>query len=56
MAGQIINKITAGGGTHLISPSTYFVCDTAAEIAGKVAKLVDTNVTGTVTIETGTVI
>lgn len=56
MAGQIINKITAGGGTHLISPSTYFTCDTAAGTAAKMAKLVDTNVTDKVTIEAGTVI
>lgn len=56
MAGQIINKITAGGGTHLISPSTYFTCNTAAGTAAKMAKLVDTNVTDKVTIEAGTVI
>ena len=56
MAGQIINKVSAGGGTHLISPSTFFTCSTDAETKAKVAKLVDTNVTGTITITEGTVI
>ena len=44
MAGQPIAKITAGGGTHVIAPSFYATCDTAAATATKIAKLVDTNV------------
>lgn len=45
MAGQIINKVTAGGGTHLISPSTFFTCDTAASTDIKEVKIADTGIT-----------
>lgn len=44
MAGQIITKITADGGTHLVSSSFYGTCETAADEAAKIVKLVDTHV------------
>ena len=43
MAGQILGKVTAGGGTHLISNTFYGTCDTVASTAAKIVKLVDTN-------------
>jgi hypothetical protein len=43
MAGQVLGKVTAGGGTHLISNTFYGTCDTAAGTTAKIAKLVDTN-------------
>ena len=43
MAGQVLGKVTAGGGTHLISNTFYGTCDTAAATAAKIVKLVDTN-------------
>ena len=43
MAGQVLGKVTAGGGTHLISNTFYGTCDTAAGTAAKIVKLVDTN-------------
>ena len=43
MAGQVLGKVTAGGGTHLISNTFYGTCATAAGTAAKIVKLVDTN-------------
>lgn len=44
MAGQIISKIAAGGGTHLVSSSFYGTCETPQETAAKIAKLADANI------------
>ena len=43
MAGQVLGKVSAGGGTHLISNTFYGTCDTLASTAAKIVKLVDTN-------------
>lgn len=43
MAGQVLGKVTAGGGTHLISNTFYGTCETAVNTAAKIVKLVDTN-------------
>lgn len=42
MAGGVIGKVTAGGGTHLVTNTFYGTCDTAAATAAKIVKLVDT--------------
>jgi len=55
MAGQIISKVAAGGGTHLVAPSAYFVCDTAAAIGAKVAKCADTNINAFVPVHGTTI-
>lgn len=43
MANGLIGKVTAGGGTHLITSTAYFTCETAAGTAAKVAKAADTS-------------
>ena len=43
MAGGVIGKVTAGGGTHLVTNTFYGTCDTAAATAAKIVKLVDTS-------------
>ena len=43
MAGGVIGKVTAGGGTHLVTNTFYGTCDTAAATAAKIVKLTDTN-------------
>ena len=43
MAGQVLGKVTAGGGTHLISNTFYGTCTTAAGTAAKIVKIVDNN-------------
>lgn len=43
MAGGVIGKVTAGGGTHLVTNTFYGTCDTAAATAAKIVKLVDAN-------------
>lgn len=52
MSGQVIGKVTAGGGTHLISNTFYGTCGTAAATAAKIVKLVDTNI-DSFTVQTG---
>lgn len=42
MAGGVIGKVTAGGGTHLVTNTFYGTCDTAAATAAKIVKLADT--------------
>lgn len=41
MAGGIIGKVTAGGGTHLVTSTFYGTCTTASNLATKEVKLVD---------------
>lgn len=55
MAGQIISKVAAGGGTHLVAPSAYFVCDTAAATQAKIAKCADTNINAFVPVHGTTI-
>ena len=48
MAGQVIGKFATDDQVHLFSPTFYAVCNSAANAATKVAKIVDTNIdTGT---------
>lgn len=42
MAGGVIGKVSAGGGTHLVTNTFYGTCETAAATAAKIVKLVDT--------------
>ena len=55
MAGQIISKVVAGGGTHLVAPSAYFVCDTAAATQAKVAKCADLDINAFVPVHGTTI-
>ena len=41
MANGIIGKVTAGGGTHLVTSTFYGTCATAANTAAKIVKLAD---------------
>lgn len=41
MANGIIGKVTAGGGTHLVTSTFYGTCATAAGTAAKIVKLAD---------------
>ncbi len=41
MANGIIGKVTAGGGTHLVTSTFYGTCTTAANTAAKIVKLAD---------------
>ena len=41
MAGQVLGKVTAGGGTHLISNTFYGTCESASGTVVKAVKLVD---------------
>lgn len=43
MAGGVIGKVTAGGGTHLVTNTFYGTCATAANTAAKIVKLADSN-------------
>ena len=52
MANGLIGKVTAGGGTHLITSTAYFTCATAAATAAKVAKAADTGL-NSLTVITG---
>ena len=42
MAGGVIGKVTAGGGTHLVTSTFYGTCQTAAATQVKVVTLTDT--------------
>lgn len=52
MTGGVIGKITAGGGTHLVTATFYGTCATAKGTAAKIVKLSDTTV-DSVTLITG---
>lgn len=41
MANGVIGKVTAGGGTHLVTSTFYGTCTTAANVAAKIVKLAD---------------
>lgn len=41
MANGVIGKVTAGGGTHLVTSTFYGTCTTAAATAAKIVKLAD---------------
>lgn len=41
MANGVIGKVTAGGGTHLVTSTFYGTCATAAATAAKIVKLAD---------------
>lgn len=41
MANGVIGKVTAGGGTHLVTSTFYGTCTTAAGTAAKIVKLAD---------------
>ena len=43
MAGGVIGKVTAGGGTHLVTNTFYGTCATANNTAAKIVKLADSN-------------
>lgn len=53
MAGQVITKISASSGTHLISTSFYGTCATAGETAAKVVIVNDPNITDAITLVNG---
>lgn len=54
MAGQVISKVaTSDGGTHLISPSFYCTCATAAGTAAKIVIVNDPNITNAITLVNG---
>lgn len=54
MAGQVISKVaTSDGGTHLISPSFYCTCATAAATAAKVVIVNDPSITNAITLVNG---
>ena len=53
MAGQVISKITAGGGTHLISQTFYGTCATAAATAAKEVIVNDPTITNAITLVNG---
>ena len=53
MAGQVITKIAASSGTHLVSTSFYGTCTTAAGTAAKEVVVNDPNITDTITLVNG---
>lgn len=53
MAGQVITKVSANSGTHLISTSFYGTCTTAAGTAAKAVIINDTNITDAITLVNG---
>ena len=53
MAGQVITKVSANSGTHLISTSFYGTCATAAGTAAKAVIVNDTNITDAITLVNG---
>lgn len=53
MAGQVITKISASSGTHLISSSFYGTCSTAAATAAKEVIINDTAITDAITLVNG---
>lgn len=53
MAGQVITKISASSGTHLISSSFYGTCSTAAATAAKEIIINDPNITDAITLVNG---
>lgn len=53
MAGQVITKIAANSGTHLISTSFYGTCATATGTAAKAVIINDTNITDAITLVNG---
>ena len=53
MAGQVISKIAAGGGTHLISHTFYGTCDTAGATVGKEVIINDPLITNAITLVNG---
>ena len=52
MASGVIGKVTAGGGTHLVTATFYGTCETAQGTVAKIVKLSDTTV-DSVTLITG---
>lgn len=53
MAGQVITKVSANSGTHLISTSFYGTCATAAGTAAKAVIVNDPNITDAITLVNG---
>lgn len=53
MAGQVITKISASSGTHLISSSFYGTCSTAAATAAKEVIINDPAITDAITLING---
>ena len=53
MGGQVISRVTAGGGTHLISSSFYGTCTTAAATAAKEVIINDPGITDTINFING---
>lgn len=54
MAGQVISKVaTSDGSTHLISPSFYCTCATAAATAAKAVIVNDPSITNAITLVNG---
>ena len=53
MAGQVITKVSANSGTHLISTSFYGTCATAAGTAAKEVIVNDPNITDAITLVNG---
>jgi hypothetical protein len=55
MANGVIGKVTAGGGTHLVTSTFYGTCTTEASTVAKIAKLAD-NTINNATLITGMMI
>lgn len=53
MAGQVITKVSASSGTHLISSTFYGTCATAAGTAAKIVIVNDPNITDAITLVNG---
>ena len=53
MGGQVISRVTAGCGTHLISSSFYGTCTTAAATAAKEVIINDPGITDTINFING---